>query len=453
MKFKNLLFISTSLLIFGACSSDDLQIDVPDTDTEQPEGEDPEEEQVPGNNAPEAFNLITLDNGAADIDLNPLLTWDSATDPDGDELTYKLLLDITASPETILAEDITTTEFSITEGLERNKVYYWKVVANDGNGGKTESTEIFSFSTKGYTFSETALTANAEFSKRRNHSITEFNGKLWMIGGQNDNSNYKDVWSSVDGKTWELVAEDPFGFGGKNNHTAIVFKNKFWIIGGGFSDIWSSTNGIDWVRNDLSGPFGSREGHSTLVYDNKLWVIGGTKVTEQMNDVWYSEDGITWTEAASSTQFSPRTDHTTVVFNDKMYLMGGTTIQDFSPLFYNDIYTSTDGINWTEVATESVFEIRANHTSLVYDNKMWVIGGWQAVTNQETMEQDVVSFADVWYSDNGTQWNKLSGSDSYTGRLGHASTVFENKILISGGLNIDQDDNLRSHYNDVWVIE
>ncbi|WKX76072.1 hypothetical protein [Zobellia laminariae] len=46
MKFKNLLFISTSLLIFGACSSDDLQIDVPDTDTEQPEEE--EEEQVPG---------------------------------------------------------------------------------------------------------------------------------------------------------------------------------------------------------------------------------------------------------------------------------------------------------------------------------------------------------------------------------------------------------------------
>ena len=136
-----------------------------------------------------------------------------------------------------------------------------------------------------------------------------------------------------------------------------------------------------------------------------------------------------------------------------MYLMGGTTIQDFSPLFYNDIYTSTDGINWTEVASESVFEIRANHTSLVYDNKMWVIGGWQAVTNQETMEQDVISFADVWYSDNGTEWNKLSGSDSYTGRLGHASTVFENKILISGGLNIDQDDNLRSHYNDVWVIE
>ena len=100
-----------------------------------------------------------------------------------------------------------------------------------------------------------------------------------------------------------------------------------------------------------------------------------------------------------------------------------------------------------------MFEIRSNHTSLVYDNKMWIIGGWQAVINPETMVQDVTSFADVWYSENGTQWNKLSVSESYLGRLGHASTIFENKILISGGLNIDQDDNLRSHYNDVWIIE
>jgi len=448
MKFKNLLFISTSLLIFGACSSDDLEVDVPETDTEQPE-----EEQNPDNNAPDTFNLTAVNNGASDIEMNPLLMWSATTDQDGDDITYKLLLDTNESPETTIAENLTTTEYTITEGLNRNKVYYWKVIAMDGKGGETESTDVFSFTTKGLTLSESALVTNAEFSDRRNHSITEFDGKLWLIGGQDDNSSYKDVWSSTDGKVWELVAEDPFGFGGKSNHTAIVFKNKFWIIGGGFSDIWSSTNGIDWVRNDLSGPFGSREGHSTVVYDGKLWVIGGTKGSEQMNDVWYSEDGITWTEAASSTQFSPRTDHTTVVFDGKMYLMGGTTIQDFSPLFYNDIYTSTDGINWTEVATESVFEIRANQTSLVYDNKMWVIGGWQALTNQETMEQDVVSFADVWYSENGTQWNKLNGNDSYTGRLGHASVLFENKILISGGLNIDQDDNLRSHYNDVWVIE
>ena len=40
------------------------------------------------------------------------------------------------------------------------------------------------------------------------------------------------------------------------------------------------------------------------------------------------------------------------------------------------MWYSTDGINW-EQATRSinVFPARKEHTSLVYDDKMWVIGG------------------------------------------------------------------------------
>ena len=454
MTFKNFFLIGISLVALNACSDDDLPLEIPEKETEQSEEEQPkEEEQQPENAAPDSFSLTMLEDGTADVDLNPTLSWSAAIDSDGDDITYTLLLDEEETPQSILAENLTTPEFNIVEGLEKNKVYYWKVVASDTNGGTTESTQTFSFSTKGLSFSESALTANAGFSSRRNHSITEFNGKLWMIGGGNDSSGFKDVWSSIDGENWLLEVENPFDFFSKNNHTAIVFKEKFWIIGGGFSDIWSSTNGKDWVRNENVGAFGSREGHTTVVYDDKLWVIGGNKGSEQMNDVWYSEDGATWEQATESAQFSPRTDHTTVVFDGKMYVMGGTAVQGFSPLFYNDIYTSTDGVNWTEVTTESVFEIRANHSSLIYDNKMWVIGGWQAVTNEETTEQELTTFADVWYSENGSEWNKLTTNDLYQPRMGHASVVFENKILISGGLNINKEDSSRTHYNDIWVIE
>ncbi len=449
MKFKNLLLVSASLAIFGACSDDDLQIDIPETDTEQPDEEQPD----PENSSPAPFSLITLDNGAVDVDLNPVLTWSSTTDPDGDEVTYKLLLDVNESPETMLAEGLTTTEFSIAKSLQRNKVYYWKVAASDGSKGETESTETFSFSTKGFTMSDSALTTSTEFSSRRDHTLTEFDGKLWAIGGKDDSSSYGDVWSSIDGKTWQLEAEDPFGFFSKTNHTAIVFNNKLWVIAGGFSDVWSSSNGKDWTRENGSAGFGAREGHSTIVYDNKLWVIGGTVGSTQKNDVWYSENGITWSQAAASTQFSPRTDHSTVVFDGKMYLMGGTSVQDFSPSFYNDVYTSTDGVNWTEVATETVFEIRANHASFVHGQKIWIIGGWQAVTNQETFAQDIVTFRDVWYSEDGKQWSKLTVNESFHPRMGTAATVYDDKIIISGGLNIDQLQNKRTHYNDIWVIE
>ncbi|WP_209400251.1 kelch repeat-containing protein [Pseudozobellia sp. WGM2] len=456
MKFTNLFLISISLVLFQSCSDDNSPIEIPEPDSEQseePQVEEEVDEEEPINISPDSFSLLSLEDGEEDSDLNPQLKWGAANDQDGDTVTYQLILDYNESPENVLVENLTETQFTITESLERNTLYFWKVIASDNNGNETESSETYSFSTKGISFSETALTANTEFTARRNHSITEFNGKLWMIGGQDDNESYDNVYSSADGSSWELEAENPFDVFNKSNHTTVVFKNKLWAIGGWYSDIWSSTNGKDWTMETATPNFGAREGHSTVVFNNKIWVIGGSEGPDQFNDVWYSDDGITWSLAIENAQFSPRMDHTTVVHDNKMYLIGGTSVTNFSPSFYNDIYVSTDGITWTQISAESSFEVRSDHTSLVFDNKIWVIGGWSAVNNEETFEQDVASFDDVWYSENGIQWSNLNVSESYSPRMGHASAVFDGKIIISGGLNIKQADNSRTHYNDVWVVE
>ena len=42
-----------------------------------------------------------------------------------------------------------------------------------------------------------------------------------------------------------------------------------------------------------------------------------------LNDVWSSSDSITWTEVTSSASWSERRGHTTVVLNNQMILMGG----------------------------------------------------------------------------------------------------------------------------------
>tara|TARA_R110001583_G_scaffold32964_3_gene111789 strand:+ start:63 stop:1415 length:1353 start_codon:yes stop_codon:yes gene_type:complete len=450
MKVRNLLFISISAFFIQSCSNDDTTIEPEDSNTEVPTTEESEE---PENSAPDAFELLTVENGGTNIELTPTLTWNASVDADGDDVTYKVLLDTNTTPETVLGENIEETQLELTVNLERNTTYYWMVVAIDANGAETNSSSIFNFSTKGISLAEVALQENAAFSARRNHTITEFNGKLYLIGGQDDSIAYKDVWSSEDGKDWTLVTEDAFGFFPKSNHTAIVFKEKLWVIGGGFSDVWSTSDGETWTRNETSPDFDSREGHSTVVYNDKLWVIGGTSGSDQKNDVWSSEDGLVWEQVAESTQFSPRTDHTTVVFEDKMYLIGGTAVENFSASFMNDIYTSTDGINWVEVDPSTVFDVRAEHTSVVFDNKLWVIGGWQAVVNQSTTEQEVTTFADAWYSENGTDWVQISANEAYAARLGHATTLFGNKILVTGGLDINQNANSRIHSNDVWIIE
>jgi len=37
-----------------------------------------------------------------------------------------------------------------------------------------------------------------------------------------------------------------------------------------------------------------------------MWVIGGADMNGAKNDVWSSADGITWTQATASAPFTPR---------------------------------------------------------------------------------------------------------------------------------------------------
>ncbi len=103
-----------------------------------------------------------------------------------------------------------------------------------------------------------------------------------------------------------------------------------------------------------------------------MWVIGGDPGT---NDVWNSTNGITWTKATNSAKFPGRYSHTSVVFNDndsaKMWVIGGQ-----AGGLLNDVWNSAEGSSWTEVqTTTSIFFPRSGHQSVVFDNKIWVIGG------------------------------------------------------------------------------
>ena len=119
-----LLTIAISLMIFG-CESDN------DNAVNQP---------------PNSFSLLTINNEANDINLTPTLTWDAATDPENDPVTYDLILDNNENPNTIIATNLDETEFKLNSPLQNSENYYWKIIAKDNNGNSTES-NVFSFTT------------------------------------------------------------------------------------------------------------------------------------------------------------------------------------------------------------------------------------------------------------------------------------------------------------------
>ena len=66
-----------------------------------------------------------------------------------------------------------------------------------------------------------------------------------------------------------------------------------------------------------------------------MWIIGGMDNDYNgYRDVWSSRDGVTWTEATPSAAFSPRYFESSVVHRGKMWVIGGG---DFGN-FYNDVW-------------------------------------------------------------------------------------------------------------------
>jgi peptidoglycan hydrolase-like protein with peptidoglycan-binding domain len=268
-----------------------------------------------------------------------------------------------------------------------------------------------------------------------------FNGKLWVLGILTGGfaGNASDVWSSPDGVTWTRVDTNPSLPGIQNapwpirsDHTVTVFNNKIWVMGGynvsgqAFNDIWSSPDGVTWTHVDTDpslpgiqdAPWYARYSFTSLSFNNKLWVIGGINPSTPASysgygDVWSSPDGVTWTQTTSSAP-ALRSQHTSVVFNDKMWIIGGqTTGFCTSCIAYNDVWSSSDGITWTQVTSNAQWSGRRSLSSVVFNNKIWVIAG----------ENNSSYLQDVWSSPDGITWTQATSSPIWSPRLATAVVV------------------------------
>ena len=278
----------------------------------------------------------------------------------------------------------------------------------------------------------------AMWTGRSNAGIVVFDGKLWIIGGY----NCTDVWSSEDGKNWTEVSSDA-GWSKRLNFGTLVYNNKLWVMGGldtsynALNDVWSSENGKDWIDETSAANWPVRQNPACAVYDGKMWILGGYNRpnSRRLNDVWYSENGKDWTEVTvtSGDMWGIRSCHSSVVFDNKLWVLGGTS----GSSNYKDVWYTTDGAEWTQAAS-AAWDFGINKFGCVAkDGRMYVLGG--EITNGTT--QDV---NDVWYSSNGKEWTKESEEADWSARSALSTTVFNNHIWVLGG------DSSGTRDNEVW---
>jgi hypothetical protein len=108
-------------------------------------------------------------------------------------------------------------------------------------------------------------------------------GKWVAVGtGYSKTSN---VWYSTNGSEWTVATGGPFDAsreGGKSGTTgaAVYGANNSWIAVGygrdSNSNIWESTNGIEWFAAS-GGAFGNNQGGNSILYGGGKWVSGGMR--------------------------------------------------------------------------------------------------------------------------------------------------------------------------------
>lgn len=387
------------------------------------------------------FSLSTPQNESSVFYAQPLLTWEEAENSDNTDITYEVRLGKNNPPEQIIASELTRPEYKPEIDYDRSSTYYWQIIASTNTGEATKSREVFSFSfAKG---SGLIASDDLEMPLRYRHSLEVFDGKLWMFAGHTGGHHENDIWYSEDGIEW-TKAVDFSDFPPRFSHTSLVYDDKMWVIagtvvGGFYSDVWKTEDGIRWTEVTNSAPFGWRNEHSSVVFDNKIWIIGGVEVDKEEhtaeihNDIWYSSDGKYWTKATDNADFQPRGNHESFVFDNKMWVIGGFG----SEKYLKDVWYSHNGVDWT-LATENIgIPDISGYESIVYDEKIWLIGG--------TPDGGGVS-GEIWYSSDGTNWENAT---PFFGRVDHAVTVFQDKIWGVGGLSYDSDP---SDINDSWYL-
>ncbi|MFS4493106.1 hypothetical protein [Maribacter sp. 2308TA10-17] len=408
-------FLSLLLIVFS-CSKDDAPTPEP---MAQPE---PEPTPEPVNQAPSQVNLLAPAADAENVDVRPTFSWEAATDPDGDAITYEIYADTTATPSTLIGTT-TETNFEVDERLTLLENYSWNVLAKDDKDGESESTTQ-GFDTRSIIVS--LATTTAPFGKRLFHSLSVFNDKIFVIAGnEKEEGNKNDVWSSSDGVNWDLVTSDA-GFSPRNLLKSFTYDNKLWIIGGftngvgNTRDIWNSEDGVNWNLIKADVGFDIQSDSSILIFDNKIWVIGV--------DTWFSEDGLVWSLAESN--LSRRGAAT--VFDNKIWVVGHDSDTNLS--------FSEDGFSWTLVEPNSNLLLEdspiVNHGFLTFDNKMWVL----------TQGSEINLFS----SRNGTDWELVSDATGINVQLFYETIVYNNKIWIVGGNAPGEANNFQ---DDVWFID
>jgi len=363
------------------------------------------------------------------------------------------------------------------------------------------------------------LNGSAPFSARHSFACGQGNGRTIICGGavrEGFSPFAQDSWVSTDcGGTWEIGASE-CGFGEREALAGSFYEGKFYVSAGAgrgfrtYNDVWHTRDGRKWFEDTGNAQFSARRGHRMADFLGRLWVVGGRDERDYCNDSWYTREGSKWRRPEPSrvrfdprrettvtvmtadrsvwviggndrhgrvidswlrcedprvpetfrgdrnvdirvisalpapcdffietreVRFPGREDHACVVYDGRLWVIGGAGRNGL----LNDVWFSYDGYAWQCASRKAEFAPRSRHAAVATDKGLFVIGG----------AGDMEAFADVWFSADGTDWKRLCEKAPFGGRYSHAA--FRNDsgdgIILIGGAASKFD-----FFSDSWLL-
>jgi hypothetical protein len=297
-------------------------------------------------------------------------------------------------------------------------------------------------------------TTAAGWQARDSQGEVVFKNRLWIFGGwfNSFKAPPRDVWNSADGKDWKQVtASAPWLH--SDLPMSITFKKRMWMMGGWYNGrlpghsasnaVWSSTDGAAWKQVTAKAGWSPRIAAAVVEFKGRMWMLGGVEDyyfgdrNSLKNDVWSSADGREWTLATANAGWAPRGYHQAVVHDGKIWVFGGG---NYVPEYqaFNDVWSSPDGVNWTQVTAAAPWSPRLWFSAVTYRGRMWVLGGWSKVPEQ--------NWGDVWFSRDGKDWTRLTAKTMWKERHEISAFVMKDRIWIAGG-------HAKPLSNEVWSLQ
>lgn len=209
---------------------------------------------------------------------------------------------------------------------------------------------------------------------------------------------------------------------------------------------------LPYFENDDILPY-KRYGHTAVVYGDKIYIWGGRNdrascaVLFCFDTIWHC-----WT-APNVTGNIPlaRDGHTACVWNNCMYIFGG--YEEASDAFARTVfYLDLTRMHWRYVCTTGMEpSVRDFHTTVCIKNRIYLFGG-RGTSYMNSFTNIIETYSNVlWYFDLTTfTWHKpdVTG-DIPCGRRSHSAFVYDDKMYIFGGYNAIEG----KHFNDLYEFD